>query len=385
VKPLTQHLADLAGLVPLRPAQRVGLEEAHGLVLAQDVYSRGPLPPFASSAMDGYAVRVSDVPARLTVVGDVPAGSVPTAVVGPGTAVRVMTGSLLPEGTEAVVPVEHTDGGMGHVVVTELAVGGAYLRPAGSDVAAGALVLSAGSVLTASRIAVLASVGEVTPLVHPRPRVLVISTGDELVDAGAEPGPAQLVDSNRPALIAAVTEAGAEAIDGGRCSDSPESLLAMLTATPADLVVTTGGVSMGAYDVVKATLLPLGTVTFERIAMQPGMPQAWGHLPGGTPLLGLPGNPVSALVSWELFGRAALGRPRPQLRAQLAEAVTGSPKDKTQLLRMTVVDGVAHPGGGTGSHLLVALGHANALVVVPEGQTELAADSWVTVIPLEGC
>jgi molybdopterin molybdotransferase len=385
LKALEDHLQDLVGLVPPTPTGRADLVSALGCVLAEDVATAAPLPPFTSSAMDGYAVRVGDVPGRLTVVGDVPAGTIPTAVVDPGTCLRIMTGALIPEGTEAIVPIEDVTVDGDEIIVTGGTTAGVYVRPAGSDAAPGTVVLCAGTRITASRIAVLASAGTVTPLVHRRPRVLVVSTGDELVDAGTAPGPAQLVDSNRPTLLALAREAGCEAIDGGRVGDSAKALLeALAGGEDIDLVVTSGGVSVGAYDVVKAALLPLGTVRFERVGIQPGLPQAWGHLSDGRPFLGLPGNPVSAVVSWELFGRAALGVPRRRTRATLAQAVHGSPRDKVQLLRVRIAEGRASPVGGTGSHLLAALGQADAVAVIPVGVTTLPAGTEVEVIGLGG-
>ena len=384
LKGLQEHLSDLVGLVPARTPTRMSLSDALGCVLAEDICATRPIPSFASSAMDGYAIRVADVPGRLDVTSHVAAGQVPDVGVRPGTAVKVMTGALIPEGAEAVVPIEVVEDEGTSITVAVAPTPGAHVRFAGSDAPAGATLLAAGTVITAARVALLASVGAVTPLVRPRPRVLVVSTGDELVDAGVTPGPAQLVDSNRPALLAAVREAGCLPIDGGRVSDQPGGLLEVLEAGEADLVVTSGGVSVGDHDVVKAALLALPTVHFERVAVQPGMPQAWGHLPGGRPFLGLPGNPVSALVSWELFGRAALGLDRRHDTRPLAQDVTGSPADKHQLLRGRLAGGEVVIVGGPGSHLLVALGQADLLVIIPAGVEALAAGAMVDVIDLGG-
>ena len=260
--------------------------------------------------MDGYAVRVADVPGLLRVVGEVAAGQTPAVAVDPGTAVRIMTGAALPDGTEAVLPLEEVEerGGMLHARVST--VPGRHLRPAGDDVRPGDVVLDRGQVVGAAQLAALISAGVTSVRVRPVWRVAVLSTGDELVAAGRIPGPAQIVDCNGPALAAAAIAAGAEVVHLGQLPDVPDVLIGALDALPAcDLIVTSGGVSMGAYDVVKAALKPLG-IGFEQVAMQPGKPQGWGHFRGGPAFLGLPGNPAAALICFELFGRAALGRER---------------------------------------------------------------------------
>jgi molybdopterin molybdotransferase len=384
VKSVETHISDLVSLGPLGSPRRMAAVAAVGCRLAADVTAATALPPFASSALDGYAVRVQDVPGRLVVVDEVAAGVLPSRAVRPGEAVRVMTGSVLPEGTQAVVGVEQTDGGTVSVDVRCSARSGDALRPAGSDVAAGEVVVAAGRVLGPAQLAAVLSAGCVEPLVWPRPRVLVVSTGRELVQPGAVVGPASLVDSNRPALLAAVVAAGGQAVDGGVVGDEEQTLLEVLDrlAPEVDLVITTGGVSMGAYDVVKAALAPRG-VRFERVAMQPGMPQAWGRL-GATAYVGLPGNPVSALVSFEVLVRPLLGRPRQPVRARLSEAIGGSPVGKTQFVRARLgAAGTVLALGGSGSHQLVGLARADALVVVPEGVSALPVGAEVDVLSLE--
>ncbi|MGH3744108.1 MAG: molybdopterin molybdotransferase MoeA, partial [Mycobacteriales bacterium] len=333
MKSVDQHLADCRRLLPARAPVQVPTGEAVGLVLAEDVVATADSPAFATSAMDGYAVRVADVPGDLRVVGEVAAGSVPDAAVSAGAAVRIMTGSPLPEGTEAVVRVEDTEERDGVVTVHTAAAAGQSLRGVGDDVRTGDVVLPAGRRIGSAQLAALLTAGRREVLVHPRPRVAVLSTGDELVAAGTDPGPAQLVDSNGPALAVAAAAAGAEVVHVARASDDPAALVAALDALPdVDLVVTSGGVSMGAYDVVKAALAPLG-ITFEQVAVQPGKPQAWGRLRGGPAFLGLPGNPVSSLVCFELFGRAVLGAERPVLGARLLDPVERSHAGIRQLRR----------------------------------------------------
>jgi molybdopterin molybdotransferase len=382
VKSVEQHLADLRGLLTPGTPFTAAVLDALGLRLAADARSRTDLPTFATSSMDGYAVRVADVPGALRVVGDVPAGTVPTAEVGAGTAVRVMTGSPLPAGTEAVVQVEDTDGGTDVVTVHTATATGRHLRAAGGDLRAGDVVVAAGTAIGPAQLAALLAAGLTSIPVLPRPRVAVLSTGDELVPAGTAPAPAQLVDSNGPGLAAAALAAGAEVVHVGHASDDPVAFLAALDALPpCDLIVTSGGVSMGAYDVVKAALAPLG-VHFEGVAMQPGKPQGWGRYRGGPAFLGLPGNPVSALVCFEIFGRAVLGRERPVLRAALGEAVVHSAPGRRQFLRGRLEHGRAYVVGGAASHLLAGLARADCLVVVPEDVTSLPTGADVEVIAL---
>jgi molybdopterin molybdotransferase len=358
--------------------------EAAGLVLAEEVRASSPFPAFVASAMDGYAVRAADLPGRLRVVGDVPAGRVPDCEVTPGTAVRIMTGSVVPAGADAVVPIEQVHIHRDEVDVAEAVRPARHIRGVGEDVMPGDLVLPAGQFIGAAQIAALAAhnVGKV--MAYPRPRVAVISTGDELVEFGHQPGPAQLVDSNGPGLAAAASAAGAEVVHVEHVGDEPERFLAALDAlADVDLLVTSGGVSMGAYDVVKAALARRG-IAFETVAIQPGKPQAWGKLAGDVSFLGLPGNPVSALVSFEVFGRAALGRERSVLTARLADEEARSPAGKRQFLRGKVSGGEVRLVGGPESHLIVGLARANCLVVVPEDRERLASGEPVEVIPLDG-
>jgi molybdopterin molybdotransferase len=355
--------------------------QAAGLELAEAVHASAAFPAFVASAMDGYAVRVADVPGRLRVVGDVPAGRVPDCEVEPGTAVRIMTGSAVPVGAEAVVPVEDVEVDGDVVVVGSSTEPGRHIRGVGEDVQPGDLVLDVGQILGPAQLAALAAhnVGEVTA--HGAPRVAVISTGDELVAFGRRPGPAQLVDSNGPGLAAAARAAGAEVVAVAHVGDDVDRFLETLeSVAEVDLVVTSGGVSMGAYDVVKAALRERG-VTFESVAMQPGKPQAWGRLAGGAAYLGLPGNPVSALLSFELFGRAVLGRERPTVAARLSEPIHAA-AGKRQFLRGRLTDSTVGLASGPQSHLVVGLARANCLVVVGEDVTDLAPGEMAPVILL---
>jgi molybdopterin molybdotransferase len=403
LKSVDTHLTEILSVVePLAPLDFT-LLDAHGCVLAEDVAATHPLPPFDNSAMDGYAVRTSDIaaatesaPVVLPVVGDIAAGSVTPYTVQPGLTVRIMTGAPLPPGADAVVPLEWTDGGLAQVVIRRPADPGAHIRRAGEDVLPGTTVLSAGAHLGAAQIGLLAAVGRERVSVRPRPRVVVLSTGSELVDPGQPLTTGKIPDANSTLLTSAAGEAGAIAFRVGIVPDDPRVLIDTLEdqLIRADLVVTSGGVSVGAYDVVKEALGRLGEVKFERVAMQPGMPQGFGVIgPDKTPFFGLPGNPVSAYVSFEVFVRPALRRMlgveplhRPTVRARLTESVSSPPGKRTYARGWVSVEKgeyVVSPVGGSGSHLIASLAGANALVVVPEAKTELEAGSIVSTMLLE--
>ena len=403
MRSVEDHLRNvLDGVLPLSPID-VNLLDAQNCVLAEDVSAPWPLPPFDNSAMDGYAVRVSDVasasldsPVTLRVIDDVPAGFRASVSVREGTAIRIMTGAPLPEGAEAIVPVEGTDAGMPQVKVHRPVVRGQHVRRRGDDVSLGEVVAKAGAVLGPREIALLAAVGRGRALVHPKPRVVVLSTGSELVEPGEPLQPGLISDSNGVSMAAAAVEAGAVAYRVGPVKDDAPTLLSTLEdqLVRADLIVTTGGVSAGAYDTVKAVLSRLGSVEFTKVAMQPGMPQGHGVLgPDRTPIFTLPGNPVSAYVSFEVFVRPVIRRLlghadiyRPVVRAVCAETLT-SPAGKRQFARavLSVEDGrfVVRAAGGQGSHMLGGLSRANALVVVPEQVTEVKAGEAVAVLRLD--
>jgi molybdopterin molybdotransferase len=394
--------AILAIVGPL-PELDLTLLDAHGCVLAEDIVATAPLPGFDNAAMDGYAVRAGDVasasadsPVVLPVVGDIAAGSSGTYSVQPGLCVRIMTGAPMPAGADAVVPVEWTDGGIAQVSIRRGPEVGASVRLAGEDVAAGATVLTRGTYLQAAQLGLIAAVGRGRVRARPKPRVVVVSTGSELVELGDPLAPGQIYDSNGYALAAAAREAGAISYRVGPITDDPRLLIDTIEdqLIRADIVVTTGGVSVGAHDVVREVIGRLGDVTFSRVAMQPGMPQAFGTIGDDkVPFFGLPGNPVSALVSFEVFVRPAIRRMlgsepiyRPRVRARLTSALT-SPAGRRQFVRvrLSVEDGeyVASPVGGPGSHLLASMAHANALAVVPEEITELPVGTPIPVMVLE--
>jgi molybdopterin molybdotransferase len=420
------HLDDILATVrPLEPIE-LNLLDAQGCVLVDDITVPLSLPPFDNSSMDGYAVRVADVagaseryPAALDVVGDVAAGAAGLLHVGPGQAARIMTGAPLPPGAETVVPVEWTDGGLGEGPATgmrarSLAPEGAtgqvnvyrpagaraHVRAEGSDVRAGDRALAAGTVLGPPQISLLAAIGRGTVRVRPRPRVVVLSTGSELVQPDEELRPGQIYDSNSFALTAAARDAGAIAYRVGAVADDAATLRDTIEdqLVRADLVVTTGGVSVGAYDVVKEALSytadedePGSGVEFRKLAMQPGKPQGFGSIgPDHTPLLALPGNPVSSYVSFELFVRPAIRTlmgltdvHRPRVRAKLtADRALTSPGGRRQFLRGRYADGTVTPVGGAGSHLVAALAQADALIVVPEDAESVAPGTEVEVVLL---
>jgi molybdopterin molybdotransferase len=403
VRSVEEHLQSvLAGVEPLSPLD-VTLVDARGCVLAEDVTAPWPLPPFDNAATDGYAVKAADLlaasdgkPVVMRVIDDVPAGYRASVALREGTAIRINTGAPLPEGAEAVVPFEWTDGGMPEVRITRSIARGANVRRRGDDVGLGDVVATEGTVLGPRDIALLAAVGRGRVSVHPQPRVVIISTGSELVEPGMPLSPGLVADSNGVTIAAAVQEAGAIAYRVGPLPDDAAAFLATLEdqLVRADLVVTTGGVSAGAYDTVKAVLSRLGTVDFTTVAMQPGMPQGHGVMgPEETPIFTLPGNPVSAYVSFEVFVRPVIRRMlghqriyRPVVRAVLAEPLV-SPKGRRQFARglLAVEDGryVVRPAAGQGSHMLGALAKANALVVIPEDVTEVKAGTAVAVLRLD--
>ncbi|MET9336664.1 gephyrin-like molybdotransferase Glp [Nonomuraea sp. NPDC003804] len=394
MKSVDAHLADILATVRTLAPLEVELERALGTTLAEEISSPVPLPPFDNSAMDGYAVRfvdVADAPVTLPVIDDVAAGSAELRAIGQGHAVRIMTGAPLPAGADAVVPVEWTDGGTATVRVDRPVAKGNAIRRAGEDAQAGQVVLKPGTRIGAAQLGIIAGTGRRRVLVRPRPRVVVLSTGAELVEPGAPLGPGQIWDSNSFTLTAAVREAGGDGFRAGTVSDDPAAFLDQLDAqlVRADVVITSGGVSMGAYEPVKEALSPLGTVRFERVAMQPGMPQGFGVVGDDqVPIFTLPGNPVSSYVSFMIFVRPALRKmsglpagPSPVHTAQTL-APLRSPAGKRSFLRGVLSDDgtVVTPVHGQGSHQLAALASANCLIVVPEQVTDLPSGAAVQVI-----
>jgi molybdopterin molybdotransferase len=381
-------------------ALELPLSSAHGCVLAADVVAPWPLPSFDNSSMDGYAVLAADVsgatadaPVELTVIDDVPAGYRATEVVRPGTAIRIMTGAPMPDGADAVVPVERTDAGAQTVRVMAGVAEGAHIRRAAEDVVAGEVVLTAGTLIGARQVAILAAVGCGVVFVHPRPRIAVISTGSELVEPGMPLRHGLISDSNSYLLVAACKEAGADAYRIGPIVDDDRAFLEAVEDQlhRCDLILTSGGVSMGAYDTVKAVLSAVGTVEFTKVAMNPGMPQGHGFVgEEEVPIITLPGNPVSSYVSFENFVRPVIRRMRgltdlmrPELSTACAVPLT-SPAGKQQFARARFLpSGAVVPvGTGQGSHVLGGLAGAEALIVIPEDVTSVEAGDPVTVMDL---
>jgi molybdopterin molybdotransferase len=429
--PVEEHLAEiLATVTPLAPTE-LSLGDVHGLVLAEDVSTVGPLPSFDNSGMDGYAVRVEDVaaateenPVTLPVTAEIAAGDTGAYALQPGTAIKIMTGAMLPHGAEAVVPVEWTDGGSARVTIKTGTDYGNAVRLAGEDAKAGEVLVTAGTLLKPMHIAVIAAAGRGAVLVRPRPRVVVLSTGNELAEPGSPLVPGRIYDSNSFMLAAAAREAGCLAYRRVALPDHPDEVLPAIEdqLVRADLMITTGGVSMGGeHDVVKAALQRLGTITFRKVAMQPGMPQGFGTIalppaqapqdpqrrrfrkdgyeeaaapvssPGErVPIFTLPGNPVSAYVSFQLFARPALGAMQgydglalEKIQAELTSPLR-SPAGRRSFLRGVLdrVGGTVEPLTGQGSHQIATLGKANALVVVPEWVVQMAAGDTVDVLVL---
>lgn len=400
--PVEQHLRRILATVRTVPPLELGLLDAQGCVLAEDVRARVQLPGFTNSAMDGYAVHAADTvgagdssPVVLPVVEDIPAGSTARLSLAQGQTMRIMTGAPLPQGADAVVQVERTDGGVVRVAVAMEALPGQNVRRAGEDVAAGDVVLGRGTLLGPGQVALLAAVGLGRVRVVPRPRVVVVSTGDELVEPGRLPGFGQVVDSNSVMLTAAVREVGATPYRVGGVPDDPRQLMEVLEGqlVRADAIITTGGVSMGAFDTVKEVLSRVGTMSFDKVAMRPGMPQGFGTLgEARVPVFTLPGNPVSALVSFHVFVapalRAMAGRPEEPWPPGYVPAVAAhawrSAAGKMEFARVVLDDGRARLAGGQGSHMLGALAAADALAVVPAEVTEVQEGQELLCLPLLG-
>ena len=390
MRSVEEHATVVSRLLSASAAVSVALAESAGLVLAHDLVAPMDLPPFANSAMDGYAVRQADLPgfpAVLPVSQDIPAGRTDTSPLRPGTAARIMTGAPIPAGADTIVQVERTDGGTVEVRIDGAPPAGVHIRTAGEDVLAGTVVLTAGTVLGSPQIGVAAALGFAALEVRRPLEVLVLSTGTELVAPGEPLGPGQIYESNSAMLAAAIDSAGAHATVLRFVADDVAAFRAALHAAVGgmDLVVTSGGVSAGAYEVVKDALTGFG-VDFVKVAMQPGMPQGAGFFEG-VPIVTLPGNPVSSYVSFEVFLRpairAAMGYrqlTRPALRLPLSSPLD-SPAGKRQF-RRGVLDppaGTVAAWGGPGSHLLSWLAGADAMIVVDSDVTRLEPGDQVEV------
>ncbi|MDP5226251.1 MULTISPECIES: gephyrin-like molybdotransferase Glp [Arthrobacter] len=395
------HQERILGAAAPLPAVRIPLHDAFGLVLAEDVRRRWALPLFDNSAMDGYAVRRADAVdgARLRVVADLPAGSSDEPALGPGEAARIMTGAPVPADADAVVPLEETEEGTAvsstppsHVTVQRQPRPGAHIRRAGEDAAVDSVAVTAGTLLGPWHLSAIASAGHAHIAVHPRPRVAVISTGSELVSPDAEPLRGQIPESNSVHLAAAVREAGADVVFAAIVPDDEAALRRTLESIEADAVILSGGASVGSFDVVKAVLNGMGGVRFDAVAVRPGKPQGFGPLDDGTLAFCLPGNPVAAAVSFELFVRPALRAlaGSPQARRPHRTAVAGSawhsPRHRVQVLPAVLDGDTAHPvprhaASAPGTPTLAG---TDALIVVPAGVEEVHGGDAVTVLPLGG-
>ncbi len=403
VLPVSELVDRILATVSPLPAFPQPLMDALGLALAEDVVAPISLPSFDNSAMDGYAVVAEDVagatpekPVRLPVVGEIGAGQSSIFAISPGTSVKIMTGAPVPAGATAVVPYEWTDRGVAEVRITQPAAVGQHIRPVGDDITEGDMLLEEGTVLGARHLGLLAAVGRATVRTRPRPRVVVISTGSELRDAGTTLGRDSIYDGNSYLLAAAARTAGAIAYRVGIVPDESYAFTEALSdqLVRADLVVTSGGVSEGDFDVVKESLSSHGTMWFGRVGMQPGKPQGFGTIgEDDTPVFTLPGNPVSSYVSFEMFVLPAIRRmmgklpySRPTVRARLTHAIS-SPEGRLQLVRAfydTDRGGpFVSPVGGHGSHLIGDLANANALIEVPADVTAIQAGETVQVRKLD--
>ncbi len=400
-----EHRAAVAALLAPTGTEEVGLADAAGRVLAADLRPEVALPPFDNSAMDGYAVRAAEVatasgdaPVTLPVAEDIPAGRTDVPPMAPGTAHRIMTGAPVPEGADAIVPVERTDGGTVTVAISAPAEPGAFVRRQGEDAGRGDTLLTAGTVLGAPQIGLAAACGVALLPVRRRPHVLVLSTGSELVAPGGTLQPGQIYESNGTMLAVAVREAGATAEQLAFVPDDVEafrSLIADKVTAGVDLVLTSGGVSAGAYEVVKDALAGHG-VGFGKVTMQPGGPQGAGRLvldgADDVAVVTLPGNPVSSLVSFEVFVRpalrAAMGHPQPErpvVTARSAGALS-SPAGKRQFRRgvLDARSGTVAEIGTSASHLIAALAQADCLVEIPDDVERVETGDAVAVWLLDG-
>ncbi len=403
MRTVDEHLSRILDVVEPLPPYEQPLLEALGLPVCQDVTATLDLPSFDNSAMDGYACRLDEVqdaspenPVLLPVVGESAAGQSHAYALAPGQAVKIMTGAPLPTGADVVVPVEWTDGGRAKVTIFSAPTLGQHVRPRGEDVRSGDLLIQEGTVLGPRQVAILAAVGLAQVRARPRPRVVVISTGSELREPGESLGFDSVYDANSYALAAAARQADAIAYRVGIVADDRAELSDALSdqLVRADLVVTSGGVSKGDYDVVKEVLSRVGTVEFTEVAMQPGKPQGFGTIgEDATPIFTLPGNPVSSYVSFEAFVLPAIRRMmgrlpyrRPLVRATCTAAFA-SVQGRRQYVRgrfdVTPRGAAVAPIGGHGSHLIGNLAQSNSFIVVPEGVAGVEVGETVDVAALD--
>jgi molybdenum cofactor synthesis domain-containing protein len=400
VTPLEDAQSFVIGTCPVLAPLDVPFTGAEGLVLAADVVAAEQVPPFDNSAVDGYAVRAADIrdtPIELPVVAEVAAGASTDHVMQPGEAIRIMTGAPLPAGADAVVMVEETERVGDDRVRINAGVGpGTAVRHAGDDVQPGDLLFPAGTFVTPAIVGVLASINATTVSAFPRARVAVLSTGDELVEDGRPLAPGEIRESNRKMLSGLLRDAGCDVVDMGTVRDDEDALEVVLrqAADECDAIVSSGGVSMGDYDVVKAVLGRIAEMTWMQIAIKPAKPFAFGML-DGTPVFGLPGNPVSSIVSFEMLARPALRRmmghrrlARQSIVAIADDDLSRRPDGKVHLMRVLAEfgdDGRCHvrSARAQGSHQLAATALANAIAVVPDGEG-LPAGSEVAIVMMQG-
>jgi molybdopterin molybdotransferase len=381
---------------------QVPLPATTGMVLAQDILAQEDIPPFANSAMDGFALRCRDSsphngqPPLLRITGSVAAGYVADHPIEEGTAMRIMTGAPVPPGADSVIQVELTRSGetnSEYVEILQQIPPGNNIRPAGEDMRRGQVVLKAGTEIRAWEIGVLAALGYANVTVIRRARVAILGTGDEILDIDQPLQPGKIRNSNSYLLEAVVRDAGAEPNRLGVASDTVESLREKFQeALSYDLILTTGGVSVGDFDLVKDILTEQGEMNFWRINMRPGKPVAFGHI-GNTPLLGLPGNPVSAAVTFELLGRPVIRKMqghkrlfKPQVDVIVADGIQDRTGRRHYVRAHVTWDGthfIAHTTGNQGSHIMTSLLDANALLIVPEGNAEVTAGSTAKAIMLD--
>jgi molybdopterin molybdotransferase len=399
---VAQYLNLVLDSVAELPPMELPISEVNGCVLAEDIYARWPLPSFNNSSMDGYAVISADLvdasessPVILPVIDDIPAGFKSLETLHRGQAIRIMTGAPMPAGADSVIPIESTDGGSQSVQIRAPIDLGSCIRHEGEDVKAGDLVLGKGTFVGPRQIALIAAVGHGSISVIPKPRVAVLATGSELVEPGTELKFGLISDSNSFLITATANDSGADAYRLPPAQDDEDKLIEILEdqVHRADLIITTGGVSMGAYDPVKAAFLKLGTAEFHKVAMQPGMPQGFGSVgESAIPIITLPGNPVSAYISFETFIRPAIRKmrgltalARPQ-RSAILKGELRSPIDKVQFARARIIEGgqVEPVGTGQGSHVLGGLAQADALIAIPVGVDSIANGDQVRVIDVRG-
>lgn len=401
MRSVQEALDEILKAFSVLPSEQVSLAEAFGRTLAGAVTAVDDLPPFSNTAMDGYAVRAADVtqvPVRLKVIGDIPAGSFPSFAIGEGQAARIMTGAPIPVGADAIVPIEETndDGGgiPDWVEIRKSSPRGAYIRQRGEDVRAGEQCFAAGHVLRPQDVGLLAGLGIAQVEVVRRPKVALFSTGDELLLPDQPLAVGKIRDMNRYSLGAMVRALGGEVLDLGIAGDTPAAVRGILlraVEAGADLILSSAGVSVGAYDVVKQVMGEVGTLEFWKVAMRPGKPLAFGRV-RGIPYFGLPGNPVSSLVSFEVFVRPALlkmmGQPSavPTYEVRVGEDMTSDGRESYIRVTLSRHEGglVAYSTGTQSSGALSSLVKADGLLIIPSGVQQVSAGDVLKVRPFAG-